>query len=146
MALRVGDIRWTDKRQKATLRVLYGKGRRSNSLPLPHATRVALEAYLAVRPETGDDHLFLSTRGAALDTDTVRHVVNKYARQAGLDPRAVSPHLLRHTLARTLLAGGAPLSEVQAILGHAQIASTAIYTQPSEEEKADALQKASEEF
>lgn len=146
VALRTGDIAWTEKRQKATLRVLYGKGKRSNAIPLPHATRAALEAYLAVRPETGDDHLFLSTRGAALDTDTVRHVVDKYARKAGLDPREVSPHMLRHTLARTLLAGGSPLTEVQAILGHAHLASTAIYTRPSEEEKADALQKASEEF
>ncbi len=146
VALRLEDIRWTEKRQKATLRVLYGKGKRSNTIPLPHITRAALEAYLEVRPDTGDDHLFLSTRGTALDTDTVRHVLDKYARKAGLDPREVSPHLLRHTLARTLLAGGSPLTEVQAILGHAHIASTAIYTQPSEEEKAAALERAAGEY
>ncbi|NPV68428.1 MAG: tyrosine-type recombinase/integrase [Anaerolineae bacterium] len=146
VALRLGDIRWTEKRRKATLRVLYGKGKRSNTIPLPYTTRAALEDYLAVRPASGDDHLFLSSRGTALDTDTVRHVINKYARQAGLDPGEVSPHMLRHTLARMLLANGSPLTEVQAILGHAHITSTAIYTQPSEEEKANALERAAEEF
>jgi site-specific recombinase XerD len=54
--------------------------------------------------------------------------------------------MLRHSLAKALLAGGSPLTEVQAILGHAHISSTAIYTQPSEEEKANALARAAEEF
>jgi integrase/recombinase XerD len=146
VALRLGDISWTEKRQKASLRVLYGKGKRSNLIPLPHATATALEEYLAVRPGTEDDHLFVSTRGKGMDTDTVEHMLKKYARKAGIDPREVSPHMLRHSLAKALLAGGSPLTEVQAILGHAHIASTAIYTQPSEEEKANALARAAEEF
>jgi site-specific recombinase XerD len=146
VALRLSDLTWTEKRQKASLRVLYGKGKRSNVIPLPHATTTALEEYLAVRPQGDDDHLFLSTRGTGLNTDTIEHLLDKYAKKAGIDPREVSPHMLRHSLARTLLAGGSPLTEVQAILGHAHIASTAIYTQPSEEEKANALARAAEEF
>lgn len=146
VALRLSDVLWTAKRQKASLRVLYGKGNRSNVVALPNATRLALAAYLADRPDVADDHLFISTRGTAMNTETVRQMVNKYARKAGLDPREVSPHMMRHTLAKTLLANGSPLPEVQAILGHAHIASTAIYTRPSEEEKSAALERASEGF
>jgi len=146
VALRLSDLSWTEKKRKASLTVLYGKGGRSNTIALPPKTRAALADYLAARPEVADDHLFLSTRKRGMSTETVRQMMNKYARRAGLDPQAVSPHRLRHTLAKTLLAQGSPLPEVQAILGHAQISSTAIYTQPSEEEKAAALERASEEF
>jgi integrase/recombinase XerC len=146
VGLRLSDLTWTEKKRKATLTVLYGKGERSNTIALPPKTRAALADYLAARPEAEDDHLFLSTRKRGLSSEAVRQMVNKYARRAGLDPQAVSPHTLRHTLARNLLAQGSPLTEVQAILGHAQISSTAIYTQPSEEEKAAALERASEEF
>jgi integrase/recombinase XerD len=66
--------------------------------------------------------------------------------KAGLDPREVSPHMLRHMLAKSPLANGSPLTEVQATLGHAHISSTAIYTQPSEEEKANALARAAEDL
>ena len=147
VGLRLSDLTWTEKKRKASLTVLYGKGERSNTIALPPKTRAALADYLAVRPEAeSEDHLFLSTRKWGMSTETVRQMINKYARRAGLDPKAVSPHMLRHTLAKTLLAGGSPLPEVQAILGHAQISSTAIYTQPSEEEKAAALERASQEF
>jgi integrase/recombinase XerD len=61
-----------------------------------------------------------------MDTDTVEYMLKKYARKAGIDPREVSPHMLRHSLAKALLAGGSPLTEVQAILGHAHISSTAV--------------------
>jgi site-specific recombinase XerD len=146
VALRLSDLAWTDKQRKATLTVLYGKGERSYSIALPPKTRAALAAYLEARPDVEDDHLFLSTRQQGMSTEAVRQMINKYAQKAGLDPKAVSPHMMRHTLAKTLLASGSPLPEVQAILGHAQITSTAIYTQPSEEEKADALERASEAF
>ncbi len=146
VALRLSDITWTEKRQKATLTVLYGKGKRSNVIPLPYSTKTALEEYLASRPDTDDDHVFVSTRGSGLDTDTIGRMIDKYAIKAGIDPQEVSPHMLRHTLAKTLLANGSPLTEVQAILGHAHITSTAIYTQPSEEEKNLVLARAAEEF
>jgi site-specific recombinase XerD len=144
--LRLSDLTWTEGKRKASLNVLYGKGGRSNTIALPAKTRAALKEYLEVRPHVEDVHLFLSSRGGGMTPENVRQMVNKYASRAGIDPKEVSPHMFRHTLAKTLLAQGSPLPEVQAILGHAQISSTAIYTQPSEEEKADALEKASGEL
>jgi site-specific recombinase XerD len=144
--LRLSDLTWSEGKRKAALTILYGKGGRSNNIALPTKTRVALEEYLELRPNVEDDHLFLTSRRGGMTTENVRQLVNKYARRAGIDPQEVSPHMFRHTLAKALLAQGSPLPEVQAILGHAQISSTAIYTQPSEEEKANALEKVSGEL
>jgi site-specific recombinase XerD len=144
--LRLSDLTWSEGKRKAALTVLYGKGGRSNTIALPTKTRAALEEYLEMRSDGEDDHLFLTSRRGGMTAENVRQLVNKYARRAGLDPKEVSPHMFRHTLAKTLLAQGSPLPEVQAILGHAQISSTAIYTQPSEEEKAVSLERASEGF
>lgn len=99
-------------------------------IELPPAAQGALAAYLAARPDAATDQVFLATHGEGLTPEAVRQMINKYARRAGLDPRAVSPLLLRHTYARRQLASGAPLPEVQATLGHARRSSTAIYLQP----------------
>lgn len=64
-------------------------------IPLPRQAGDALRVYLATRPASADDHLFLSTHGGGLNTETVRHMVNKYARRAGFDPADVSPRSLR---------------------------------------------------
>ncbi len=88
VALRRADVTAPAGDTPARLQV----GRRV--IPLPCPTWDTLQAYLARRPDAADERLFLSTRGAGLHTETVRHMINKYARRAGLDPGATSPRML----------------------------------------------------
>lgn len=111
---------------------LRGKRGKERFVPLGLPAQDALADYLnRVRPpwavRTGSSRLFLSRRGRPLDRSTVWRVVRNAARRAGIT-RRLYPHLLRHSFATHLLAGGANLRIVQALLGHCDIATTEIYT------------------
>jgi integrase/recombinase XerD len=112
---------------------LFGKGRKERLVPLGRPAAEAVARYLAKeRPELarsgkGGDRLFLSRSGRPLDRIAAHGVVRRHARAAGLRGK-VSPHTLRHTFATHLLAGGADLRSVQELLGHANVATTQIYT------------------
>jgi integrase/recombinase XerD len=108
-----------------------GKGRKERWVPLGAPAAAAVRAWLAsgrprlVRRPT--DRLFLSRSGEPLDRHRVFRLVGGRARAAGVEgPR--SPHVLRHSFATHLLAGGADLRAVQEMLGHANVATTEIYT------------------
>lgn len=75
--------------------------------------------------------MFLSLRGRRLTRQTAWAVVRKQAVRAGIEPGAVSPHVLRHSAATHMVEGGADLRTVQEILGHASISTTQIYTRVS---------------
>ena len=111
---------------------VFGKGSKERIVPLGGKAREALATYLAagrprlVKPRTGSE-LFISERGRAISRKTVWVMVKKYAARAGL-PATVKPHLLRHSFATHLLAGGADLRAIQEMLGHASIGTTQIYT------------------
>ncbi len=121
-------------RRAGLLRVL-GKGRRERIVPLGEPALRALDAYL----ETGRPALargetqavFLSNRGSAMTRQNFFHRLRGLARRAGLAAERVSPHVLRHSFATDLLEGGADLRAVQAMLGHADLATTQIYTHVS---------------
>jgi integrase/recombinase XerD len=109
-----------------------GKGNKTRIVPLGEMARQAIERYLAVDRPTlikrrTSSHLFLSIRGGALSPDRVREIVKERAAQAGLEQN-IYPHLLRHSFATHLLEGGADLRVIQELLGHADIATTQIYT------------------
>jgi|RhiMetdeSRZDD1v2_1073273.scaffolds.fasta_scaffold414974_3 integrase/recombinase XerD len=111
--------------------VCQGKGSRQRLVPLGGESRRALRAYLAHgRPALarGKDRerLFLNHRGRPLSRQGLWTLVRGYARRAGL--RRAFPHALRHSFASHLLEGGADLRSVQALLGHADIGTTEIYT------------------
>jgi integrase/recombinase XerD len=80
--------------------------------------------------------LFLNHRGTGLTRQGLYKIVQRHARSAGLE-RHMSPHTLRHTFATHLLAGGCDLRSVQEMLGHADIATTQLYTHLSAERLKD---------
>jgi len=109
-----------------------GKGDKERILPIGGKAGHALRQYLAagrphlVKSGTGSG-LFLSQWGRAISRKTVWVMLRQQARRAGLE-RPVKPHLLRHSFATHLLAGGADLRAIQELLGHADIGTTQIYT------------------
>lgn len=109
-----------------------GKGNKTRIVPLGELARNALEHYLAVERPTlvkrrTSSHVFISVRGSALSPDRVREIVKERALMAGIEQN-IYPHLLRHSFATHLLEGGADLRVIQELLGHADIATTQIYT------------------
>lgn len=106
---------------------ITGKGGQQRMVPVSGRAALALSAWLAVSPK-GGRHLFPSPRGGHLTRVRLFQLLRDLALRAGLDPAKVSPHVLRHAFATHLLEGGADLRVVQTLLGHADIATTQIYT------------------
>ena len=112
--------------------ICTGKGRRQRLVPVGAEALAWVKRYLAqVRPgyvrRRDSGRLFVNTRGGRLSRQALWGVVRRAAASAGIT-RRVSPHTLRHCFASHLLEGGADLRSVQAMLGHADIATTQIYT------------------
>jgi integrase/recombinase XerD len=111
-----------------------GKGSKERLVPLGKPARAALDAYLSVRGlflDKGNPSRFLFPSNGAqghLTRHRCGQLLKDLALKAGLDPVKVSPHVLRHAFATHLLAHGADLRSVQQMLGHADIATTQIYT------------------
>ena len=118
---------------KDSFLIIRGKGGRERLVPLSEPARLAMADYLAcqaeqTRPRTRQ-WLFSSHSGSGhLTRQHFAVELKGLAAAAGLDERALSPHVLRHAFASHLLAGGADLRTVQQLLGHADIATTQIYT------------------
>jgi integrase/recombinase XerD len=110
----------------------HGKGSKERIVPVGREASTAVKRWLrSGRPELargGDVRaLFLNQRGGALTRQGLYKVIQGRARDVGLDDR-MSPHTLRHSFATHLLAGGCDLRSVQEMLGHADVATTQIYT------------------
>jgi integrase/recombinase XerD len=126
VGLRPGDVDL-----QAQILICRGKRNRQRLVPIGDAARRALATYLErARPRlvrAGDPGvLFVSARGGRLGRQALWRIVRARARAAGL--RGGFPHALRHSFASHLLEGGADLRSVQALLGHADIGTTEIYT------------------
>jgi integrase/recombinase XerD len=125
--LDVGDVDLEDGILRAR-----GKGSKERLVPVGSAAGRALTTYLQRgRPKLAGDRmeprLFLNHRGAGLTRQGLYKIVQRHARSAGLASK-MSPHTLRHTFATHLLAGGCDLRSLQEMLGHADIATTQLYT------------------
>jgi integrase/recombinase XerD len=109
-----------------------GKGRKERVVPVGQPALAALQHYLdagraALLKGRTSDHVFIGNRGQALSRSALFKIVRRYGRAAGIE-RPISPHKLRHAFATHLVQGGADLRSVQEMLGHANIATTEIYT------------------
>ena len=106
--------------------ILKGKGGRERLAPLSDRARSAVAAW---RAHVAADRAYLFPSGRThLSRVRLHQIVKALAAEAGVPPDRVSPHVLRHAFATHLLAGGADLRAIQTMLGHADIATTEIYT------------------
>ena len=103
-----------------------GKGGQQRMVPVSARAKQALSRWLAVRP--ADGKFLFPSRGKHLTRVRLFQLLKALAVRAGIDPAKVSPHVLRHAFATHLLEGGADLRVLQTLLGHADIATTQIYT------------------
>ncbi|MEE4110653.1 MAG: tyrosine recombinase XerC [Halieaceae bacterium] len=132
--LRLAELRAVDladlDRHDRLLRVT-GKGNKTRSVPVGRQALIAIDAWLAVRPEPRDavsqQALFLSSRGQRISPRSIQARLAALARRNGTG-RGVHPHMLRHSFASHLLESSGDLRAVQELLGHSDIATTQIYT------------------
>lgn len=117
----------------------FGKGSKERIIPLTYYARKWLKKYLSEsrkilssRSKRSSNYVFLSNNGLSLTRMAIWLSVKKYVNSAGV-LKKISPHTFRHSLATHLIDGGANLIEVQALLGHADISTTEIYTHLSRE-------------
>ena len=133
--LRVSELVMAEVAQ-ANLDVGYlrvkGKGAKQRLVPMGEEARQLLQQYVEeARPrllkERTSRYVFISRRGGPLTRQAFWKLLRRRARRAGIT-QVISPHMLRHSFATHLLEGGADLRSVQVMLGHANIATTQIYT------------------
>ena len=130
--LRMRDIDFSDGRVK----IVEGKGKRDRVVWVDKET---LEILRGWKLERWAGPTFFTTRtGSPVQTSEVRRMVKRYGLRAGID-RDCHPHLLRHTFATELLEDGFSIIEVQKLLGHAHISTTAIYLHVADEKLASRL-------
>jgi integrase/recombinase XerD len=118
-----------------------GKGSKERIVPIGRQAVAAVRAYLqrgrrALVGHVPEPHLFVNQRGTGLTRQGLYKIVQRHAASAGLAGK-MSPHTLRHTFATHLLAGGCDLRALQEMLGHADVATTQIYTHLSAERLKD---------
>ncbi|MFC1979530.1 tyrosine recombinase XerC [Chloroflexota bacterium] len=133
--LRVSELAQIDLEQVSLytneIRV-WGKGSKERIVLVGRPAATALNTYMRqgrteIMGKRKSSALFLNHYGGRLTERSIQRILRKYAGRAGIDKK-VHPHMLRHTFATHLLDGGADLRVVQELLGHANLASTQIYT------------------
>jgi len=116
---------------------VLGKGRKVRVVPVGSQAVEAARRYLAegrtlYAPPVEERSVFVSRLGRGLTREALWRMVTARAKQAGI-PKHLTPHTLRHSFATHLLANGASLRVIQEMLGHADIATTQIYTHVDQE-------------
>lgn len=110
--------------------LIHGKGAKERLVPMHDSAIDALNKWLAIRDQSNTSkYVFPSTsKDGHITRDGFFKILKKCAILSGIDPSRVSPHVLRHSFASHLLAGGANLRAIQTMLGHEDISTTQIYT------------------
>ena len=127
---------------EAIIRV-RGKGNKERIVPVGSKALSALGEYLDIRGmlKPASDRIFLNSRGGGITTRSLARIIKKYGLVSGIS-KNVSPHVLRHSFATHLLAGGADLRAIQEMLGHASLSTTQRYTHLSVERIMEVYDKA----
>jgi site-specific recombinase XerD len=125
--------------------LVHGKGRRERCLPLWKVTAAALRAWLGVRGTVPAPEVFVSARGQPLTRFGFEYILTKHAQTAAtscpsLSAKRISPHVLRHTCALTVLQATKDLRKVSLWLGHAHMQTTEMYTRADPSVKLEALE------
>ena len=120
--------------------ILKGKGGKERLVPVSERARTAVARWNVVRP-CGTNWLFPSGK-SHLSRVRLFQMIKELAARAGISPERISPHVLRHAFATHLLEGGADLRALQMMLGHADIATTEIYTHVDARRLVDLVNKA----
>ena len=141
VALRMTDITL----QPYASVLVHGKGRRQRSLPMWKVTVTAIRAWLAVRGTVLTPELFLNARGQPMTRSGFEYILSKHVQSAtkncpSLSNKRVSPHVLRHTCALTVLQATKDLRKVSLWLGHAHMQTTEMYTRADPSVKLEALE------
>ncbi|AET66739.1 tyrosine recombinase XerD [Desulfosporosinus orientis DSM 765] len=123
-----------------------GKGNKERIVPLGEESLNSLKRYLNGPRERlcgkqNNDRLFINAHGRPLTRQGVTYILNKWAKEHHLE-QSISPHMVRHSFATHLLDHGADLRSVQEMLGHADIATTQIYTHLTRKRLLDVFQRA----
>ena len=121
--------------ERGTLMIRQGKGKKDRMIPIGERAMAWVEKYKeSARPELvsgkDDGTLFLSNLGGAFVPDRVTQLVKGYVDRSGVGKKG-SCHMFRHTMATLMLENGADIRYIQAMLGHAELSTTEIYTQVS---------------
>jgi len=125
--------------------VVHGKGRRERCLPLWKVTAAALRGWLAVRGTVSTPEIFVNARGHAMTRSGFEYILDKHVEAAAtacpsLVTKRVSPHVLRHTCALTVLQATKDLRKVSLWLGHVHMQTTEMYTRADPSVKLEALE------
>ena len=124
---------------------MHGKGRRERCLPLWKVTAAALRAWLGVRGTVPAPEVFVNARGQPLTRSGFEYILAKHVQTAttscpSLSAKRISPHVLRHTCALTVLQATKDLRKVSLWLGHAHMQTTEMYTRADPSVKLEALE------
>lgn len=130
--LNLSDIVFSEKANY--IRIL-GKGMVNRTLPMNLQVQIAIKDYLNVRKQTDSSRLLIGQRGA-IARGAIEIILNNYGLKAGVD---ITPHMLRHNVGYQLVKQNTPMTTIQQILGHESILTSMLYTQTTEQDKAEAL-------
>lgn len=122
--------------------LIHGKGAKERLVPMHEGAQDALHKWLNARGDIDSKYVFPSNSSSGhITRDGFFKILKKCAVLAGIEPNRVSPHVLRHSFASHLLAGGANLRVIQTMLGHEDISTTQIYTHIMPEKLRETVEK-----
>lgn len=123
--------------------LIHGKGAKERLVPMHQKAQQALQKWLDIRSDVDSKYVFPTNSSMGhITRDGFFKILKKCAVLAGIEPERVSPHVLRHSFASHLLAGGANLRIIQTILGHEDISTTQIYTHVLPDKLRDTVESA----
>lgn len=124
--IKLSDINW----DKHTVH-LFGKEKKHRTSFINAKATVAISEYMKDRKHQSD-YLFCNDRGGSvMKKENIERIIRKIAIDAGLGDKKISPHIIRHTTATQALRSGMAVSDIQALLGHSNVATTMIYAHTS---------------